>query len=92
MFKNTRFVKVQTFTWSKDSHGLFDYESSNLTTGKFTLSNGGKFFRNLNEIQLVETSPMAEETVGDGLIYLFDIEQNPMNPGINYSIFVISYR
>ena len=24
-------LKIKAFTWSKDSHGLFDYESSHLT-------------------------------------------------------------
>lgn len=27
-------LKIKTFTWSKDSHGLFDYESSHIALNK----------------------------------------------------------
>ena len=28
-------IKMSTFTWYKDSHSLYDYESSKITEAKF---------------------------------------------------------
>jgi hypothetical protein len=82
---NTKsYIKVQTFTWSKDSHGLFDYESNHLSTGKFKLTDTCKFFRNQNEIQTVEGENTVEDANGDRLIYLFDIKKHTTQPDKYY--------
>jgi hypothetical protein len=31
-------LSIETATWHRDSHGLFDYESKNVTKNQFSLS------------------------------------------------------
>ncbi len=33
--KNSNFLHLKTITWYKDSHSLFDYESSKVVSGVF---------------------------------------------------------
>lgn len=78
------FVKVLTYTWSKDSHGLFDYESAHLFTGKFKITGQGQFFRNNNEICMKEANSHIDLTEES---HLFDIQQSPLHKGIFKIVF-----
>ena len=37
---------LHCYTWLKDAHGLFDYESNELTNSSSPLGKGGKITRN----------------------------------------------
>jgi len=65
-----------TYTWSKDSHGLFDYESDHLFTGKFKITGQGQFYRNNNDIYLTEENTVSVNSEKDKLAYLFDVHQD----------------
>ena len=43
---------MKGITWSRDSHGLFDYESRHLTKNTMKTSNQAQLIRKLNDIQL----------------------------------------
>jgi hypothetical protein len=43
-------ILVKTFTWSRDSHGLFDYESKTLAKKNMKSITDGLLFRRGNEI------------------------------------------
>ena len=43
-------LKVKAFTWSKDSHGLFDYESSHITANRELCQENTQIFRNQKEV------------------------------------------
>lgn len=42
-------------TWSRDSHGLFDYESHNLTEQQLVCRQSGSFVRVGEEVQFVQS-------------------------------------
>jgi len=46
------FVEVKRVTWSKDSHGLFDYESKNVNFSKDRVESSSKVFKDGNEIEI----------------------------------------
>lgn len=57
------YVEIKTVTWSKDSHGLFDYENSNYDMRKFTLTSSCFFFRGGTEIKMAQKDQVpAPET------------------------------
>lgn len=77
-----RFVEVVTYTWSKDSHGLFDYESPHLYTNSFRITSSAQFFRKNNNIQFLDTSTtLANSNADPSSNSLFAIHQDPMNQG-----------
>jgi len=41
-------ILIKTFTWARDSHGLFDYESKNLTKKNMKTNNPGTLLASLN--------------------------------------------
>ena len=42
--KETNIVEIKAVTWSKDSHGLFDYENSYYDMKKFILDTTTDFY------------------------------------------------
>lgn len=77
-----RFVEVVTYTWSKDSHGLFDYESPHLFTNSFKITSAAHFSRKNNDIQLLDTSTITTSSDAEpSFNSLFSISQDPANPG-----------
>ena len=48
--KNLPTVELKAVTWSKDSHGLFDYENNQYEMKKFQISNEVKIYRINNDI------------------------------------------
>jgi hypothetical protein len=47
-------ILIKTFTWARDSHGLFDYESKNLTKKNMKTNNPGKILRQGNDLRLAK--------------------------------------
>lgn len=45
-------VLMKGITWSRDSHGLFDYESRHLTKKTLKSANESMIMRSVNELQL----------------------------------------
>ena len=45
MKKSKLTVNLKTTTWGRDSHGLFDYESKNITRLAHTTNTAGKLYR-----------------------------------------------
>ncbi|CAG9318861.1 unnamed protein product [Blepharisma stoltei] len=43
--KSNSFLEVRTITWSRDTHGLFDYESRSTTKSNFKISSSCSIFR-----------------------------------------------
>lgn len=46
------FVEIKTVQWTKDSHGLFDYESQNVNYTKAKIDNSAKVYKEGNEIMI----------------------------------------
>ncbi len=40
-----------TYTWTRDSHGLFDYENKSIVKRRLAISNNGFLFREDQEIR-----------------------------------------
>jgi len=41
---------MKALTWSRDSHGLFDFESKNLTKKRLNACEPAMFMRNVNDV------------------------------------------
>jgi len=75
--QSTSFVEIKTVTWSKDSHGLFDYESKSVNFTKNRVDTSSKIYKEGNEI-LIKTNkesgsntPLTSE--GQPMQYLFSV-------------------
>ena len=47
-------VKIKAFTWSKDSHGLFDYESSHLAIYREICKQNMQIYRNDKDVVFLD--------------------------------------
>ena len=55
---------MKGITWSRDSHGLFDYESRHLTKRTMKTTQATQIIRKTNELELIPTSKdIPEETL-----------------------------
>ena len=54
---------MKGITWSRDSHGLFDYESRHLTKRTMKTQNAVQIVRNQNELDLIELNKEVEKDV-----------------------------
>ena len=73
------YVEIKTVTWSKDSHGLFDYENSNYDMRKFVITNSAYFYRFANEIKVgYKDQPISPEM--DKIEFLLSLAQESQNP------------
>jgi hypothetical protein len=52
---------MKTVTWTKDSHGLFDYESSNLHQTKTKVDSSSHIYKEGNEI-LIKSIKNVEQS------------------------------
>jgi len=78
------YVELKTVTWSKDSHGLFDYESKNVNFTKTKIENSSKVYKEGNEIAvkgLKESEPLISELVEKEPNYLFSVCAEGEKPG-----------
>jgi hypothetical protein len=48
-----QYLKILTKTWSRDSHGLFDYEATNTKNSTLFMINRAKIIRKKNEVKVV---------------------------------------
>ena len=49
-------VYMRCVTWTRDSNGLFDYESKNISKKNIKTQTGGRVIRICEEVQLVSKS------------------------------------
>ena len=47
-------LKLNIKTWSRDSHGLFDYEASTTKTNQLILQNNCKLIRKKNDVRFIQ--------------------------------------
>lgn len=52
---------MKCMTWSRDTHGLFDYESNFITKWTISSSSGGKIIRIDNDVEFINSSKKASE-------------------------------
>lgn len=63
---DNRILKLKTKTWSRDSYGLFDFETNNYFSHNLNIRSPGLIVRDGNEIHFVpETSKLASKTIGN---------------------------
>lgn len=55
---------MRSSTWSKDSHGLFDYESNNIVNGEFKIMNSSRIIRKELVVEIKETREDLDQTLG----------------------------
>lgn len=63
-FNNEYLLTIVTKTWSRDSHGLYDYENNNMKVANFTIVSNSTVLRKKNEIKVLNYNYLlqAEET------------------------------
>jgi hypothetical protein len=49
-------LKLLTKTWTRDSHGLFDYEAQNIRSSLLIINERGKLIRRKHEVKFVAES------------------------------------
>ena len=54
-------INISTKTWTRDSHGLFDYESQQIKNHEGTLSNNAIIVRKKMEIKLIKSCEEIKE-------------------------------
>ena len=54
MKKSNLTVIMNSITWARDSHGLFDYESKNVTKIKHASNNPGLIYRVASDVYFSE--------------------------------------
>jgi len=52
---------MRCVTWSRDSHGLFDYESKNIAKKNIKTQTGGKILRVNDDVEFVSIRTKPEE-------------------------------
>lgn len=72
----SNYVEVKRVTWSKDSHGLFDYESKSVNFIKDKISSSAMFFTEGNEIKFQQTPRRANDVEEEHSNFLFSIQQD----------------
>ena len=71
-------VELKAVTWSKDSHGLFDYENNQYEMKKFQISSEAKIYRINNDI-IPTTKPEIPVNDNYQTEFLLQIGQDPIN-------------
>ena len=54
-------VYMRCVTWSRDSHGLFDYESKNIAKKNIKTQTGGKILRVNDDVEFVSIRSKPED-------------------------------
>ena len=58
---DTRCLQISVRTWSRDSHGLYDYECSSTKNNNFKIKKEHQIIRKKNEVNLIYESTYQEE-------------------------------
>lgn len=75
----SRHVEVQSQTWTRDSHGLFDYESQTTLSQSFTCSTSGHLCRSGNELVFLPAdSPAPAEALAS--LQLSSLQEITLQP------------
>jgi hypothetical protein len=70
------YCEIKTVTWCKDSHGLFDYESKNITISKTKVESFTRVYKEGNDIAIggiTKNQLKSEEIAEKDSTYLFSI-------------------
>ena len=75
MSTSHKFIKIRTYTWPKDCHNLFDYESRHVLASEMKISNTSQVVLNNNITQILEKNPFT--TTQDSTIkHLFNVSKD----------------
>jgi hypothetical protein len=75
--QTSSYVEIKTVTWSKDSHGLFDYESKNVNFTKNKIEASSKIYKFGNDISVRANSDSDNMLLEDSESkqnYLFSVQ------------------
>lgn len=64
---------MKSLTWTRESHGLFDYESKSIKKKDLKASEGGKLIRTGDTVEFVQEAPDPEDE--EESTVLFDLSQ-----------------
>ena len=64
-------VVAKTCTWARDSHGLYDYESRNVTKNTIKITSSCRLYRQGNEVKL--THEHIKEKLQEDAKYLLTL-------------------
>lgn len=70
------YVEVKRVTWSKDSHGLFDYESKSVNFVKDKIACSSKFYLEGTDIKFLQTPERASGVEEEDSNFLFSVSQD----------------
>lgn len=80
-------LKLNIKTWSRDSHGLFDYEAPTTKTNQLIINNNCKLIRKKNDVRIVQENHEIEFEERELAKIYFDnlkiIISNPLKFGMN---------
>ncbi len=79
-------LNLLTKTWTRDSHGLFDYESQQIKPHEGTLVNNSMIIRKKMEIKLAKT--IHDKKEDEEFLLEIKVDENCMN---NFLITYISF-
>lgn len=54
-------VQINCRTWSRDSHGLFDYENNQVKKDSYIISQNGRIIRNKHNVMFLSDGASLEE-------------------------------
>ena len=75
-------IYLITKTWTRDSHGLFDYESSSLNTKKFDINNSGYLIRKDYHVSFVDNLDQNTDSDNKVLCYYDCVNHTIISPNI----------
>jgi len=84
--KDKAILNIQTKTWSRDSHGLFDFENKTLKTVSLDISSNSKIMRKKND---VKSHPITQLTLPDETeLFRVNLKNNKfyLSNTINYGL------
>jgi len=73
--KPTPKIVIKTLTWSRDSHGLFDYESKNVNKKYLTCQGPNNLIRIKNDVQLTKGKVSKKHYIGGDFKQLAQFEE-----------------
>jgi len=86
-----RRVYMRCVTWSRDSHGLFDYESRYINKKNIKTSTCGRIIRLDNDVELIGLDE-TPESVNSSAKPLITITQNERGKHSSYQLLVIKFQ
>lgn len=67
-------LHMKCMTWSRDTHGLFDYESNYITKWAVKCKTSGKLLRIENDIEFLGDALQSNEVANEAAKPLIDIK------------------